>query len=139
MIFCISPIISNVQFPHDEATLLYDQKRIDSQMVMYSNLTELNGVIKLIPFYYFLLNPNNVINIFINYYKVTPKVFKDIFRIHKDGNKFIGMSYFFNIFNLSLFTYKYFDLLRIFSEYFLLKDNSKFTSERLKNIINNQL
>jgi hypothetical protein len=83
-----------------------------------------------VPLYYLYINNDDIFNIFIS---SKNKSLDDIFRIDKISSKFVGMSLTFNIFNLSLFTYTFFDILEIFFNYFKIKDDiNKTTDEKIK-------
>ena len=115
---------------------LNSNDKINYNINLVSNLDNMQGgIIKYFPFYYFFLDANTIIDSVINYYKETPKVFKNIFRLNRDDNSFIGMSLLFNIFNVALFTYKYFNLLTIFAEYFTLKNLDMSHYYQLYNIV----
>ena len=92
-----------------------------------------------IPCMYFFLNHDDVFNVSLS---SSNKIYDDIFRT--TNGIFIGFSVSFNIFNLSLFTYTFFDILDLFDECFTsLNDGSKkidtkFVTNKLMNIYNNK-
>ncbi len=83
-----------------------------------------------IPLYYMYINNDDVFNILLS---SDSKILKDLFRF-TDTKKFVGMSITFNIFNISLFTHTFFDILKIFIFYFNKKDklNLKIKSASLQ-------
>ena len=79
-------------------------------------LTEKNITI---PYYYFYIKPDTIFELFI--LAGSPNA-NEIFVLDR-SNRFITMSDDFNIFNISLFTYKYFDIIAIFDFYFNVTGN----------------
>ena len=112
----------------------YDAVTLDIDDYFQKSLTKNN-----IPCVYLFLKHADVFNIALSSPK---KIYDDIFR--HTNNIFIGFSASFNIFNLSLFTHTFFDILDLFDECFTLlntgpkKIDTNFVANNLKNIYKNK-
>lgn len=99
------------------------------QLKIFYNKNEIT-----IPIYYMFVNKNNnIFNIFINFYIFNNPTYKKNnllsfnFNI-KDNNKYISLTYKFDIFNISLFCNKFFDVIPLF----ILNLEKHEINERLK-------
>ena len=128
-----SLLLEEIKFPTNNNET-YDDVTINIDDYFQKSLTKNN-----IPCMYLFLNHNDVFNVALSSSK---KIYDDIFR--STNNMFIGFSASFNIFNLSLFTHTFFNVLDLFDECFTLlnvgskKIDANFVAKKLMDIYINK-
>jgi hypothetical protein len=99
-----------------------------------------------IPFLYFFTNNNEIFNLFLQNYGKKNKIYESIFKYikHNPNYFFMFLSYKFNIFNISFYTNKFFDLINfvieldnLYNHLFILdtKSNTINLNKKSENII----
>jgi hypothetical protein len=120
----------SICFDEKDPNFKLDNTIRDVNNFLISNINyELDFEGKLIPFYYFFLNSYDIFNLFIsNSYTLANNYFK----IERELKRFVSISDNINIFNLSIFTYKYIDILNLFHDVFQWKQTLQYGSNKEK-------